>query len=93
MKAVHIAIAVVLAVALAAVHSTFFRPVEKERAALAAQLEGLQKTNALLQARIAELRRRQADFRTDEEYVELEARRNGLTRADETVFDFSVERR
>ncbi|MBQ9726207.1 MAG: septum formation initiator family protein [Kiritimatiellae bacterium] len=90
MKVLHVVTAAALAGAAAVFYATAFHPVLEERSRLAAQLDELEKTNAVLQARLAELRRRQADFRTDPDYVELEARRSGLTRADETVFDFSV---
>lgn len=85
-----VALAVALAAALAVLYAVAFHPIVKERGVLSAQLAELQRTNALLEAEVAELRRRQDDFRTDEEYVELEARRNGLSRPGETVFDFSV---
>lgn len=93
MKVIPVLTAAAIAAASAVVYVTAFHPVVKQRAELSAQLEALERTNAMLQAQIAELRRRQNDFRTDEEYVELEARRNGLTRPNETVFDFSVEGR
>lgn len=93
MKVLPVLAAVAIAAASAVVYATLFHPVVKQRSELAGQLAALERTNAMLQAQIAELRRRQNDFRTDDEYVELEARRNGLTRATETVFDFSVEAR
>ncbi|MBQ3809659.1 MAG: septum formation initiator family protein [Kiritimatiellae bacterium] len=90
MKVLPVLAAAAVAAATAVVYATAFHPVVKQRGELAAQLAELQKTNAVLEAQIAELRRRQNDFRTDEAYVELEARRNGLSRPNETVFDFSV---
>lgn len=90
MKVLHVLSVAAVAGAAAVFYATAFHPVLQERARLADQLGELERTNAALQAQIAELRRRQAEFRADPGYVELEARRNGLTRADETVFDFSV---
>ena len=90
MKVMPVIVAVALVAASAVVYVTAFRPVIDQHAELSARLAGLERTNAMLQAQIAELRRRQNDFRTDENYVELEARRKGLTRDNETVFDFSV---
>ena len=90
MKVFTVAASAAIAAAGAGFYATAFHPTMKERAELSAQLAAQQKTNAMLEAQIAELRRRQNDFRTDEQYVELEARRAGLTRPNETVFDFSV---
>ena len=90
MKVLPVVTAVSIAAAVAVVYATAYHPIVKQRGELADQLSALQRTNAMLEAQIAELRRRQDDFRTNEEYVELEARRNGLTRPNETVFDFSV---
>lgn len=70
-----------------------FHPVLRQRAELAGRLDELQRTNDVLRAQIAELQRRQSDFKTDPSYVELEARRMGLSRDNEKVFDFSVEHR
>lgn len=90
MKVLPVLVAAALVAASAVVYVTAFRPVIDQHAELSERLAGLERTNAMLQAQIAELRRRQNDFRTDENYVELEARRKGLTRDNETVFDFSV---
>ena len=90
MKVMPVIVAVALVAASAVVYVTAVRPVIDQHAELSKRLAGLERTNAMLQAQIAELRRRQNDFRTDENYVELEARRKGLTRDNETVFDFSV---
>ena len=90
MKVVPVLAAVAIAAAVAVVYATAYHPLMVQRGDLSDQLSALQKTNAMLEAQIAELRRRQDDFRTNEDYVELEARRNGLTRPNEAVFDFSV---
>ena len=93
MKVLPLLAAVAIAAASAVVYATVFHPVVKQRAELSDRLSALERTNAMLQAQIAELRRRQNDFQTDPEYVELEARRNGLSRSSETVFDYSVNGR
>ena len=90
MKVVPVLAAVAIAAAVAVVYATAYHPLMEQRGDLSDQLSALQKTNAMLEAQIAELRRRQDDFRTNEDYVELEARRNGLTRPNETAFDVSV---
>ena len=92
MKVFSVVASAAFAAATAVLYATAFHPIVKQRGELSARLDELQKTNALLQAEIAELRRRADDFRTDPEYVELEARRSGLARQNETVFDFSVGR-
>ena len=91
MKVLTVLAAAAIAVATAVLYATAFHPVVKQRDELSKRLDSLQKTNETLQAEIAELRRKQDDFRTNPDYVELEARRNGLTRQGETVFDFSVK--
>ena len=74
-------------------YATAFRPVLQERAVLSDRLDALQKSNEVLRVRIAELMRRQSDFKTDPSYVELEAYREDLSRENEKVFDFSAGRR
>lgn len=93
MKVLSVVALAVIAGAVAVLYATAFLPVMRQRSELAGRLDALQKTNEILRAEIAELRRRQSDFKTDGSYVELEARRIGLTRSNETVFDFSVERK
>ena len=93
MKVLPLLAAAAIAVATGVLYATAFHPVVKQREELSDRLEALQRTNEVLEAEIAELRRKQDDFRTNPDYVELEARRNGLSRQGETVFDFSVSGR
>lgn len=93
MKVLSAVVAVAVLGAIGVLYAVAFDPVMEERARLSRELDALQKTNETLRARIAELQRRQTDFKTDPSYVELEAHRMGLSRANETVFDFSVERK
>ena len=50
----------------------------------------LESANENLRRKIDELRLKQNEFKTDPVFGELEARRKGLVRADETVFDFGI---
>ena len=93
MKALTIVTASAIVGAGVVLYAAAFHPVLQQRAELAGRLDELQKTNEVLRARIAELQRRQSDFKTDPACVELEARRMGLSRANEKVFDFSFEHR
>lgn len=77
------------AVAVAVLLVVVFKPLLAEQGALRAQRDALRAENARLEAQVADLRRKQEAFRTNPEYVEIVARREGLARADETVFDFS----
>ena len=65
MKVLPVLAAAAVAAATAVVYATAFHPVVKQRGELAAQLSELQKTNALLEAQIAELRRKATDTRND----------------------------
>lgn len=78
-----------VATALVVLVFTIFPPLMRDRRSLRAQRDALRAENARLEAQVAELRRMQEAFRTNPEYVEIVARREGLARADETVFDFS----
>ena len=77
-----------LVACVAAAAFVWLAPGWRERADLIAQRDGLKAANDALQREIDELRRRQRDFRTDPEYVELVAREEGLVRPSETVYDF-----
>ena len=60
----------------------------EERAERTRERDGLRAENDELERRVAELRRRQNEFETNPEYVELTARRENRTKSGETVFDF-----
>ena len=52
------------------------------------EIRKLRAENDELERRVAELRRKQNEFETNPEYVELTARRENRTKSGETVFDF-----
>ena len=64
------------------------RAIPDERAERTRERDGLRAENDELERRVAELRRRQNEFETNPEYVELTARRENRTKSGETVFDF-----
>ena len=88
MKTFRLLLALVLAGCAVAAAVTVFGPMLAERNDRAKERDGLRAENDELERRIAELRRKQNEFETNPEYVELTARRENRTKSGETVFDF-----
>lgn len=88
MKTFRLILVLVLAGCAAAAAVTVFGPMLAERAARARERDRLRAENDRLESEIAELRRKQNEFETNPEYVELTARRENRVKAGETVFDF-----
>ena len=88
MKTFRLILALVLAGCAVAAAVTVFGPMLEERAERTRERDGLRAENDELERRVAELRRRQNEFETNPEYVELTARRENRTKSGETVLDF-----
>ncbi len=89
LKPFKIALVIVLLLLAAAGTVFFLFPLIVEQRQLAHERATLQRENDRISRDIAEFRRRQTDFQNDPEYSELEARREGLLRRNEIIFDFS----
>ena len=88
MKTFRIILALVLGGCAVAAAITIFGPLFETHADRSQELGGLKAENDEVERRIAELRRKQHEFDTDPEYVELTARKEGRVKGNETVFDF-----
>ena len=84
-----ITLLIILCSAVTLTAGKFFYPLGMERARLVKVRNALRHDNEVLSHNIAELRRYQTDFSNDPEYIELVARREGLVRKNEVVFDFN----
>ena len=88
MKTFRIILVLVLAGCAAAAAVAVFGPMLEEHSARARERKRIQAENNEIERRIDELRRRQNEFETDPEYIELVARRENRVRPGEVVFDF-----
>ena len=88
MKTFRIILVLVLAGCAAAAAVAVFGPMIDEHARRSRERKALQTENDEIERRIGELRRKQNEFETDPEYVELVARRENRVRPGEIVFDF-----
>lgn len=66
-----------------------FYPLVQKRGQLIADRETTVADNEHLRKRIAEFKQQQNDFQNDPEYIELVARKQGLVKRNEVLFDFS----
>ncbi len=66
-----------------------FAPLLEKRTERAAERDRLKAENNAMERRIGDLRRRQAEFESNPEFVELQAHNEGMVRSTERVFDFS----
>ena len=82
----------IICFALTIAAAKIFYPLVVERARLVKVRNALRHDNEVLSHNIAELRRYQTDFSNDPEYIELVARREGLVRKNEVVFDFNEKK-
>lgn len=83
------AVAVVFLALMATGVAVWVAPQLAKERALVAERDALKAENRRLEMKIAELRRKQDAFRNNPDYVEIVARREGFTRGDEVVFDFT----
>ena len=83
------AVAVIFLTLMSVGVATWVAPQLAKGRALAAERDALKAENERLETQIAELRRKQDAFRNNPDYVEIVARREGFTRGDEVVFDFT----
>ena len=88
MKIFRLVLAIVFGACVAAAAVVFFGPLLEKRAEDSRELATLRAENDAIERRTAELRRRQNEFETNPEYVELTARKEGRVKGNETVFDF-----
>ncbi|MBQ6103368.1 MAG: septum formation initiator family protein [Kiritimatiellae bacterium] len=88
MKTFRLVLALVLAGCAVAAAVTVFGPMLAKNSAQARERDRLRAENDRIEREVAELRRKQNEFETDPEYVELTARRENRVRPGETVFDF-----
>ena len=88
MKILRLVLLLILGVCTVAGAVAIFGPQLERRAGRARERDALRTDNDEIERRIAELRRRRAEFENNPEYVELEARREGKVKPGETVFDF-----
>ena len=88
MKIFRLVLALVFGACVAAAAVVFFGPLLEKRAEDSRELATLRAENDAIERRTAELRRKQNEFDTNPEYVELVARREQRARPNETVFDF-----
>ncbi len=66
-----------------------FLPLLGKRSERAAERDRLKAENDAMERHIGDLRRRQAEFESNPEFVELQAHKEGMVRSSERVFDFS----
>ena len=88
MKTFRIILFLVLAGCAAVAAWTVFGPMLAEHSARSCERRRLLAENNEIERRTGELRRKQNEFETDPEYVELTARRENRVRPGEVVFDF-----
>ncbi len=88
MKTFRIILALVLGGCAVAAAITVFGPLFQTHSQRSDELSTLKADNDRIERRIAELRRKQNEFDSNPEYVELTARKEGRVKAGETVFDF-----
>ena len=88
MKTFRIILALVLGGCAVAAAFTVFGPLFATHSHRSDELADLKADNDKIERRIAELRRKQNEFDSNPEYVELTARKEGRVKAGETVFDF-----
>lgn len=80
---------VVIGIALAVGVSKVFYPLVAKRSHFIGEREAVVSDNEHLRKKISEFKQKQNDFQNDPEYIELVARRQGLVKRSEVVFDFS----
>ena len=90
MKTFRLVLVLVLAGCAAAAAVSVFGPLLAKRDEKSGELGALRAENDGIERRISELRRKQAEFDADPEYVELTARKEGRVKPGETVFDFGA---
>ena len=80
---------IIIGIALAVGVSKVFYPLVAKRSQLIGEREAAVSDNEHLRKKISEFKQKQNDFQNDPEYIELVARRQGLVKRSEVVFDFS----
>lgn len=89
MKPFKVAFLAFIAVAISIALYALFSPLLERRSELAHVRDSLRTDNDGISRRIDELRRKQAHFENNPEYVELIARQTGMARSNEIILDFS----
>ncbi|MGI5869508.1 MAG: septum formation initiator family protein [Kiritimatiellia bacterium] len=80
---------IIIGVALAIGVVKVFYPLVTKRNELADARRAVVMDNEHLRKQISEYKQKQSDFQNDPEYIELVARRQGLVKRTEVIFDFS----
>ena len=80
---------IIIGIALAVGVSKVFYPLVAKRSQLIGEREAAVSDNEHQRKKISEFKQKLNDFQNDPEYIELVARRQGLVKRSEVVFDFS----
>ena len=91
MKIVSLVFFAILGLGAAAAAVFLFAPLIRDRNAASARLEEVRRTNEVLEAKIGDTQRHVNDLRTNPDFIEVTALREGLARPGEIVYGFAPE--